>query len=340
MNAKHLYYLAPQVSGAERYNRLAAYGNWGCHTAGVILMAFGFHLIGVFGLASGYNAGSPEFRAIAAPFKTLVSMGGILITVSAVLFIVNIGRTLLAGLETRSALAMVLAGVLVPATAPAGKGHHARRPAGGCGPRPGGGAGGHVGALFDMAHVHVFAIGGSGAGLSQLPVQARSRAAAGIFARQHEIKRILIEKSDPFCTYVPDLKLEKIVAHLDGKGFEIETTACPAISMPVWWSTPESCGAGPVTRKRHQVVVFFLTSPGCFYSRLSKVQALVTELNREPRENRGRARRCNRGRGPHHATDSGSGRRGLQDDPRVRRPAWKCVTAASGKAWRPQGICG
>lgn len=32
------------------------------------------------------------------------------------------------------------------------------------------------------------------------------------------------------------------------------------------------------------------------------VQVLVTEQNREPRENRGRARRCDRGRRPHDAT--------------------------------------
>jgi hypothetical protein len=41
------------------------------------------------------------------------------------------------------------------------------------------------------------------------------------FAQKHKIKRVLIEKSDPFCTYVPGLRLEKIASFLEGKGFEI-----------------------------------------------------------------------------------------------------------------------
>jgi hypothetical protein len=42
------------------------------------------------------------------------------------------------------------------------------------------------------------------------------------FAGQHGIKRVLIEKSAPFCEYVPDLKLENIAFLLEDKGFEIE----------------------------------------------------------------------------------------------------------------------
>jgi ABC-type Fe3+-hydroxamate transport system substrate-binding protein len=41
------------------------------------------------------------------------------------------------------------------------------------------------------------------------------------FARKHKIKRVMIEKSDPFCIYVPKLQLEKIASFLEGKGFEI-----------------------------------------------------------------------------------------------------------------------
>jgi len=41
------------------------------------------------------------------------------------------------------------------------------------------------------------------------------------FAQKHKIKRVLIEKSDPFCIYVPKLRLEKIASFLEGKGFEI-----------------------------------------------------------------------------------------------------------------------
>jgi ABC-type Fe3+-hydroxamate transport system substrate-binding protein len=42
------------------------------------------------------------------------------------------------------------------------------------------------------------------------------------FAKQHQIRRVLIEKSDPFCTYVPALQLEKIARFLDGKGMDIQ----------------------------------------------------------------------------------------------------------------------
>ena len=42
------------------------------------------------------------------------------------------------------------------------------------------------------------------------------------FAQQRGIRRVLIEKSDPFCTYVPNLQLEKMVPMLEDKGFEVE----------------------------------------------------------------------------------------------------------------------
>ncbi|WP_319522439.1 ABC transporter substrate-binding protein [uncultured Desulfosarcina sp.] len=41
------------------------------------------------------------------------------------------------------------------------------------------------------------------------------------FAQKHNTKRVIIEKSDPFCIYVPKLQLEKIATFLEGKGFEI-----------------------------------------------------------------------------------------------------------------------
>ena len=42
------------------------------------------------------------------------------------------------------------------------------------------------------------------------------------FARQEKITRVLIEKSDPFCSYIPALKLEEIGRMLADKGFTIE----------------------------------------------------------------------------------------------------------------------
>jgi hypothetical protein len=41
------------------------------------------------------------------------------------------------------------------------------------------------------------------------------------FAKAHGIKRVLIEKNDVFCTYVPDLKLEALVPFLEKEGLEV-----------------------------------------------------------------------------------------------------------------------
>ena len=91
-----LYFVAPQISGTERYAPWAAYGNWICHTGGIVLLAAGFHLIGAVGLSTGHEAGSPEFRSATASCKLVVMAGGAAIIVSACLFIFNILRTLFA----------------------------------------------------------------------------------------------------------------------------------------------------------------------------------------------------------------------------------------------------
>ncbi len=89
-----LYFIVPQISGVECYNRWIAYGNWAGNTLGLLLMVAGFHLIGIFGLSSGFTAGSPEFRSVAAPYRMLVSLGGTLIAISALLFVCNMLMTL------------------------------------------------------------------------------------------------------------------------------------------------------------------------------------------------------------------------------------------------------
>ncbi len=51
------------------------------------------------------------------------------------------------------------------------------------------------------------------------------------------------------------------------------------------------------------IKLFFLTLDDFFSKTFFKiVEALIIELNREPRENRGRAHRCNRGRKLQHVT--------------------------------------
>ena len=91
-----LYVVAPQISGKERYVKWAAYANWACNTLGILIIVIGFHLIGVYGLRSGFEIGSPDFRAVGAPFRNMVAVGGVLVLISTILFIWNIIRTIYA----------------------------------------------------------------------------------------------------------------------------------------------------------------------------------------------------------------------------------------------------
>ncbi len=83
-----LYYLVPQIQGDERYRVWACYANFWCHIAGIVLLCAGFHLIGTFGLTTGFAHGITEFRKAVTPFKPIVITGGLLIITSAFLFFV------------------------------------------------------------------------------------------------------------------------------------------------------------------------------------------------------------------------------------------------------------
>ncbi len=248
-----LYYLVPRISGVERYRPWAAYSNWACQTLGVILLALGFHLTGVFGLASGHPLGSPEFRSVAAPFKMIVTAGGVLITVSAFLLTTNMIRTLFAEvpdsdpakasmtpkirqrIQAKTAMAMILAtltllGMTVPVSSAIASPAKAPQQADVImiGDR-----------LVDVAHGLGVVPAAMSVRCSLWPLceslktsvqvlgcpncMTKKKAAPLLtFAGQHKIKRVLIEKSDPFCDYLPNLQLEKIVSFLDGKGFDIQ----------------------------------------------------------------------------------------------------------------------
>ena len=248
-----LYYLAPQISGVERYRPWVAYSNWACQTAGVILLALGFHLTGVFGLASGHTAGSPEFRSVAAPFKMVVAAGGVLITVSALLFTYNMMKTLFAAVpasdssavpmthkirqrvQAKKAMVLSLAtlsvlGMTVPVSTVMAT--PVQSP-------------GKIDVimigdrLVDVAHGLGVVPAAMSVRCSLWPLceslkssvqvlgcpncMTKKKAAPLLtFAEQHKIKRVLIEHSDPFCTYVPNLQLEKIASFLDGQDFDIQ----------------------------------------------------------------------------------------------------------------------
>ncbi|MBN1907382.1 MAG: hypothetical protein JW927_20050 [Deltaproteobacteria bacterium] len=91
-----LYFIAPQINPKGHYKRILAYLNLISHVAGLLIFTTGFHVIGVVGLKSGANYGSEAFRAVVAPYKMLTMTGGILITISAVIFAYNMVRVLLA----------------------------------------------------------------------------------------------------------------------------------------------------------------------------------------------------------------------------------------------------
>ena len=89
-----LYLVAPLISGKECYIKWAAYLNWACNTLGVLIISVGFHLIGVYGTRSGFEVGSPQFRAVGAPFRNMVAVGGVLVLISTILFTWNILKTM------------------------------------------------------------------------------------------------------------------------------------------------------------------------------------------------------------------------------------------------------
>lgn len=90
-----LYFAAPRISGVKNVKgRILPYCNLASHIAGLLFFTLGFHMIGIVGLKSGHAYGSEVFRAVAGPFKVYVLIGGILITISALIFTFNMVRIL------------------------------------------------------------------------------------------------------------------------------------------------------------------------------------------------------------------------------------------------------
>lgn len=246
-----LYFIAPQISGNERYTPWVAYGNWICQTLGILLIALGFHLIGIFGLSSGFAAGSPEFRSASAPYKMLVTVGGILVVISALLFACNMLRTLLAPAQAADAAdkagrvksRMVLskaAAVILTAVIGLSAAGPVRPAAASPAPVPDRVDVIMIGdRLVDVAH----ALGAVPAAMSvrceMWPMCATLKSTSQVlgcpsclskkkaaplfaFAERAGIQRVLIERSDPFCTYMPNVRLETFESLLQEKGLKVE----------------------------------------------------------------------------------------------------------------------
>ncbi len=240
-----LYYLAPKISGRQRYLAWAAWGNWGCHSAGVLLVAAGFHIIGILGLTSGFDPGSVEFRAAAVPGKQLVVAGGVLIMLSILLFSLNMLKTLLVKKERQqstepgnlslhkkiaTATVIIAAGIFIINTTP-------------CKASPQ--------AVLEKADVIIIGdrLVDISYNLGVLPKAMSVRCSlwplcdtlktstqvlgcpnclkkkkAGPliqFAKKHQIKKVIIEKGNPFCCLVPELHPEEMADMLEQQGLSV-----------------------------------------------------------------------------------------------------------------------
>jgi len=240
-----LYYLAPKISGRHQYLSWASWGNWGCHTAGVLILIVGFHMIGILGLASGFAPGSVEFRAAAALGKQFVVAGGILILISILLFSLNMLRTLLAKDEAKApakavnvppysklatATAVLAAGIFLFNAAPC-MASPASVPEKAdviiIGDR-----------LVDIAYNLGVLPAAMSVRCSLWPLCDTLKTSCQVlgcpnclqkkkakplikFAQAHQIKKVIIEKGNPFCTLAPQLRPEKMAGMLEKQGFSV-----------------------------------------------------------------------------------------------------------------------
>lgn len=90
-----LYYVAEEIKGGARYKPLLCASNLILQVGGVVILAAGFHLVGIMAVPTGHAAGSPEFRAAAQSVKPVVVAGGVTLLMSGLIFIYNICSTLL-----------------------------------------------------------------------------------------------------------------------------------------------------------------------------------------------------------------------------------------------------
>lgn len=93
------YFAAEALKGGNRYRAPLCLGNLILQVLGVLTLAIGFHLVGVVAIPSGFPEGSPEFRAAAGGVKPVVVVGGVMLLASCLLFIYNVGKTLIAPSE-------------------------------------------------------------------------------------------------------------------------------------------------------------------------------------------------------------------------------------------------
>nr|WP_320191804.1 cbb3-type cytochrome c oxidase subunit I [uncultured Desulfobacter sp.] len=240
-----LYYLAPKIGGRQHYFSWAAWGNWGCHTAGIIILIIGFHMIGILGLTSGFAPGSEEFRTASDLGKQVVIIGGVLILISILLFSLNMLRTLLIKTEAKpstetinnpvhkklaAVTALLIAGILFINTAPC---------MASATPVPEKADVIIIGdRLVDIAYNLGVLPAAMSVRCSLWPLCDTFKTTSQVlgcpnclqkkkakplidFANAHQIKKVIIEKGNPFCALVPKLHPEKIADLLETHGLSV-----------------------------------------------------------------------------------------------------------------------
>lgn len=88
------YYAAEGITGCHRYSSWVCAANLAFQILGVLVLCLGWHLIGIASIPTGYEAGSPGFRAAARNVIPLVVAGGLMLLTSCLLFTYNITATL------------------------------------------------------------------------------------------------------------------------------------------------------------------------------------------------------------------------------------------------------
>jgi len=241
-----LYFIAPQIAGQNQdqaqeqknYPAMAAYLNWGVHTLGLLMMVIGFHLIGHIGLSAGFEEGSTQFRQVVAPVKNLVMGGGILITLSVFLFIYNMIRILFSSVKApqkaRGLAAAAVGLVVISLVFPLGTAQakavkiNANQPEIMVGDR-----------LVDVTNSLGALPSAMSVRCSMWPLCDTMKYSVQVlgcpscltkkkgepllkFARDNNISRVLIEKNDQFCLYMPELDLSVLGKLLSEKGLTVE----------------------------------------------------------------------------------------------------------------------
>ena len=237
-----LYFNVPQIAGQtpdqETYSPLVAYLNWGGHTLGLLMMVVGFHLIGHVGLSTGFQEGSAQFRQAVGPVKMLVMGGGVLITLSVCLFIYNMAVILFSPVKAApkthglavSVVGLLVISLMLPMGAAQAKPPkiNSKQPVIMIGDR-----------LVDVSNSLGVLPAAMSVRCAMWPLCDTMKYAVQVlgcpsclskkkgaplfkFAKAHNITRVLIEKNDRFCIYMPNLDLSCFEKLVGEKGLTVE----------------------------------------------------------------------------------------------------------------------